>query len=503
MKRLGLDWRDVEGPLLAKRWEIDCVDTTLTQNDTDKPVTYRGKGYLRQDADGVVCFRLYPPAEGFSAPSWDGTAGRNAGKLVPGDAYYSLSATDWYGRVWKCPRVDPDVSTTYCGAQPHGQVSGKAYDLRCDEKSWVSEDVYFLRMVWGVDLELPATTGTEVITMLGGKEAGRSSTLNAAIFETEFGLFKILTEPGRLIVTCEADTPPDTHFFVRVMESLSFVLGRRLYWNYVEEHRLGTKTTRLRGQQQSDERHLPEPVGGSRRDRAGHTWLLFSDHLRYIASHEGGGLHPCSKHLFAVLQAQQGTIEAKALALGVAVEGLCKDLFPESPEAEARMKKWVKDLRTHCEGWGGFADSAARTALYDRLGGLIGQLTGVRAKDILVRLTFDGAVSDRHVKAWSRLRNQAAHANTKVGDSLQELVSLCDAVTVLLYQLVFKAIGYEGMYTDYSEYGYPPKRYRGRAVREEEIAIAAYFLWKAGSRQAGKDKEHWFKARTLLESGAI
>jgi hypothetical protein len=455
-------FREVEEPLLEKRWEIDCVEMTLTQNDMPTPRVYQGKGFLRQDGEGVVRYRLYPTSDGNIPGSLLGSSPGNAGKLLPDDAYYSLSATDWYGRVWKCPRVNPDFSTTYCADERHRLVAGKAYDLVSEEKGWIPENAYFIKMVYRVNLDIPANAATDVITHIAGKEAGRSGSLNVAVFGTEFGQFMIRAESGKLMVTCDADRPPQSNFFTRITEALSFVLGRRLYWNFMEEHREGKKITRLCGQQQSDERRLPEPVGGSRRDFSGDTWRLFSDFLRFIDKHDGEKLHRCSQHLFSVYQARQGTIEAKALALGVAVEGVCKKLFPQTPEAEAQIKGWVEDLRKHCESWPGFtSDPTGKAALWDRLDGSIKQLTNVRAKDILMRLVKQGAVREQHVKAWNRLRNLAAHPNVNGSVPTQDLVNLCNAVTVLLYHLIFHAIGYAGPYTDYSEYGYPPKRYSG------------------------------------------
>ena len=81
---------DVEGPVLAKRWEIDCIDITLTQNETPNPRTYCGKGFLRQNAEGVVSFRLYPANE--KQLEWTSVlpSPSEAGKLYPGDHYYSL-----------------------------------------------------------------------------------------------------------------------------------------------------------------------------------------------------------------------------------------------------------------------------------------------------------------------------------------------------------------------------------------------------------------------------
>ena len=71
----------------------------------------------------------------------------------------------------------------------------------------------------------------------------------------------------------------------------------------------------------------------------------------------------------------------------------------------------------------------------------------------------------------------------------------------MMYHLIFKAAGYEGWYTDYSSYHYPPKRYRGRPVTEEEIAVAAYFLWQNGGQEHGHDVEHWHLARNTWMRG--
>ena len=39
------------------------------------------------------------------------------------------------------------------------------------------------------------------------------------------------------------------------------------------------------------------------------------------------------------------------------------------------------------------------------------------------------------------------------------------------------------------------------APDEEEIAVAAYFIWKNSGEQHGHDVEHWFEGKEQLESG--
>ena len=78
-----------------------------------------------------------------------------------------------------------------------------------------------------------------------------------------------------------------------------------------------------------------------------------------------------------------------------------------------------------------------------------------------------GIVGAELVDIWKRLRNRVAHG---VADSeFEELLYDCDTVGVLLYQLVFHAIGYEGPYSTFTRKGwgaaqYPPKKVGGSTL---------------------------------------
>jgi hypothetical protein len=487
-KAMSLEQKEIENDLAGNRWEVDCVSCSLTQNETAAPQTFSGKGFLRQAEDGTIHLRLYPTEIHNYADGQILAAPCLPGQLIPPKAYFSFRGRDMAGRYWTCSRVRPDVSESCHPEGTERVVSGTIYDLRSEGNSGAPEDLYLLRVVFFSDTDLTA----------GSFDAKVQEALSA---QNEFGKFTIQNEVGKLVISCQSDKPHQEYFFLRVTESLSFVLGRRLYWNCVEEYRHGKVIRRVIGLKQSDQRRLPQPVEERISPWAQFTWQLFSRYLAFVCSHEGDSLHGCSRLLYAVYQAQQGTIHAKALALGVAVEGLCKELFPQTTEQSDQLRRWVGGLRKHCELWEGFRDAETKKALFDRLGGLLGQLTSTRPKDTLMRLQSERVVYDRHVRAWGTLRNRAAHANMNAADSLQELVDLCDAVTVLLYHLVFKAIGYEGAYTDWSEYGHPAKWFRGRPPTEEEIAVAAYFLYLKEPDRHGNDWHHWFTARAMLESG--
>lgn len=491
--------QDIEDALLAGNWTVDCVKMTLTQNESKYPETISGKGYLRQDESEHVQFRIYPDSDA-PIPFPEQVDFGTPGKLIPPDGYSTLVATDFYGREWRCQRVRHDKAITYQNGGCYSIVSGAAYDLQCVAPSVYPPTFGQLRLVFFAEAEIPAISVSEVVTSLDGNERQRITSMRGAAFETDFGRFTIEQAEGKLVINCDYAELPQDNFFIRVMEALCFAIGKRMYWNYVEEYRANNLIRRVRGVKQSDKKSLVLPIGDKYLG-ASSTWKMFSKYLSFANLHKGGDLHKCTRHLFSVYQARQGTIEAQALALGVAAEGLSTDLFPLSSKVSSERKAWMARLRAYCDAWDGFNEQGIKDAFQKRLPGLLDQMNSPSARDKLMRLVREGVLAERHVEAWKKLRNQAAHAGLNKSGSTQVLVDLCQATTVLLYQLVFKAIAYEGFYTDYSEYGFPIKMFRGRWPTHDEKSTAAYYLYLRHPEVHGQDKAHWICAEDSLLSG--
>jgi hypothetical protein len=185
----------------------------------------------------------------------------------------------------------------------------------------------------------------------------------------------------------------------------------------------------------------------------------------------------------------------------VAVEALTKDLYPDAGALPPTLKPLVKQVRTHFRDWEGFNDPKTKAALYDRIETMLGKILDVSAKSKMYALEKEKVITERHIKAWSDLRNASAHGVSPGSDDMQVLVDLCDRVTVLMYHLIFRAVGYEGRYPDCSNHGWDKRYYRGRPVTEEEIAVAAYYLWEKSGRPDGHDVEHWLAGKSELEQG--
>ena len=81
-------------------FELDCLHMELVFRNLETPASYLGPGRIFQAPDKQLRFTLYAPnAEPRSFPDLP------VGVRIPPEAYWSLSAIDYYGRTWRCPGV--------------------------------------------------------------------------------------------------------------------------------------------------------------------------------------------------------------------------------------------------------------------------------------------------------------------------------------------------------------------------------------------------------------
>lgn len=463
-------------------------------------VKYAGPGYLRQREDGTITYKLYPPPPTTFDPLSVVPKTGLAGRILGDNFFYQLQAMDLDGTVWRVERTLPSPHTSFVSGRQLTLVTGAAQELVTTRAQ--PQSVSSLKVTFFTEVRVPGNASTEVTTVTPDGSVNKSSKLDTAQLKTAFGDFHIYNRPGMLVVEVVSPTPFPANFETRIVEALGLVLAKPLSWNVLELVENGFETVRLRGEPETIDAKLQPPIVSGTIDMSGgDVWRLFEKYLAMVCTHSESGFHPASRHLFSVLEASAGAISARGLALGVAVEGLAKDLFHDSGALPASLKPMVKRLRTYFRAWPEFGSEETKKALYARVEAMLGRILDVSAKTRLYALANEKVVHVTLIEAWSNLRHASAHGVTPGSDDIQRLVDLCDSVTVLMYHLLFRAVGYEGSYRDYSVHGWPKKVYRGRPPTELEISVAAYYIWKKTGEQHGHDVEHWFAAIDDLEKG--
>jgi hypothetical protein len=100
----------------------------------------------------------------------------------------------------------------------------------------------------------------------------------------------------------------------------------------------------------------------------------------------------------------------------------------------------------------------------NRARGQICAMSNKRPQDTLYALATAGRVEKKYVDAWADFRNRHVHPRLQdlekpTSVNMQKMFDQIHKVEVLLRQLTFHLIGYEGPFTDYGEHGFPPKPY--------------------------------------------
>ena len=110
------------------------------------------------------------------------------------------------------------------------------------------------------------------------------------------------------------------------------------------------------------------------------------------------------------------------------------------------------------EAWDG------NDSMKNRVLGMIGSFRIPSATDKMRVLVDKGVITDDQYSDWKKLRNPIAHSYLSTGIPTPDMIQLLQSCEVLFYHLVFRVIGYEGPYVEYSTLGWPLKEYPGGSL---------------------------------------
>lgn len=435
--------------------EIDCRSMMLIQRVENGEI-YRGKGYIRQTEDGALEFKLYVVNTDRVKPfeSLTRRLGIAAGKVHPDDVFYDLEAVAHDGTQWSAKRIQASFSWDYKDVEALGYGLILSIKSATDSQQEFSP---FLQLHFFDDIEVPFTEMGE--TERWGE---RYMTRDRAEFHGSGAKWKVRKRDGRLIFDADSvDKAFPEHFEYRVQEAVQLLAAKPVFWRA----RLAGNAKKVELELVSPWRRpirsqMSVPIARGSEGYFNKGWGLFLLYLDYlVASTKDTHWNRLAYHLYNASEASANSVDAWAVGYCVALEALTSFItLEDNGDHRARIEAFQKKARTWLAAQIDDADVAPR------LEGMISGLATERPADKLHVLAKSGRVTEAYIKSWTKLRNKHLHprpADLGKPDAayMQEMLDLIHQVEVVIFQIVFSIIGYEGPFTDYGVKGFPTRQY--------------------------------------------
>lgn len=444
-KRMPLNSKEKES-LLDGTFALDCPMLELVpRNPSSTLSSYQGAGSIILNEAGHFEIKLYtrgeaPLEEVFAPLRWE------IGKLIHGDNYYNLIAWDVRGRKWQAEGLLPNHNSGSNGTV----ISGKASQLTLREEKTGG---HFLHLTFRSEVRFAPNRVVRTERRVDGNIRNWKGDLNLAQFVAcgiEFEIEKV--NGVTHLMAASKSVSFDEKTVDCIAQTFTFITGDMARWTLSEMGDGAEVETRVLATVPTDKRSR---IGPPIRHDVQHqdVWVLFERYLSYgLKSAET--FHPLGPLVRGILASGLAAIEVQALVLSVSVESLLNNHFskvmPEDPVTATNIQAVEKLVNE-----AGCLDDGFRK----RLTGTLANMKRPRAKDFLFHLRDQNLLDADLVKSYGELRNKSAHGGDVNWGDFQSHLDQCSAVLVLFYQLVFLRIGYTGQYTNYADYGYPPRSF--------------------------------------------
>lgn len=436
--------------------ELDCKRIVLTQNK-EGGERYEGKGYIKQDPDGVVIYKIYTTEHENTTPYGQlSNYFSHLGKIHPDETFFNLEAEAKGGATLRASRFFPSVSWDMHTGEPEfvgGQLQALTAEQNFPQKDYVLELHFF------EEYEVPLDKWSTIES-----SSGKHHVVDTAEFDACNSHFKVNVRDGsgRSVVEVSSEHPFPQKFHWRIQEALQFITGKTANYRALVTCEPGLQKLELISPIKASLRpHFCPPIKHVSVEYRNHGWELFTAYLAYVVASSPVTLwNPLAYHLYNAREASANSIDSWAMGISVALEAVSSlVVLPEDPEKKAKTEHAVSLVKQYV------SSESTLIELKDRLTGLLGMLEQPPGpRDKLKWLAGEGKVEKKYIQRWNDLRN--THVHPKIVDlqqpdaaSFQTQLDRIHSVQVLLCQVTYYLIGYSGPFTDWAEEQYPDKQY--------------------------------------------
>jgi hypothetical protein len=433
--------------------DLDCKKIVLSQHK-EGGERFEGQGYIRQELDGILIFKLYVTTYENAKPLGNVDAQLNvaAGKLYSDEMFYDLEAVGRDGTHWRAVRLLPAINWNMSDRSvlANGQMQSIVATLDLPQRH------HYLRLHFFEEYEVPLRLMSKT------EKLGREYMVrDRNEFDACGSKFEVQKRDGDTIIEVTSDAAFPKAFHLRIQEALQYVTGKPAVWRARLQSNGGTLVLELASRwRQSGRTRFDPPISPASADFVQHGWTLFACYLTYVlANTEDTHWNPVAYHLYNACEATANSVDAWAVGISVAAEAVAGLI--ELPNDVAKAERLALFQKRMCEC---LATQTDFPDLVPRMKGLIAGMSRKRLQDTMYALAERGHVENSYVRAWTYLRNRHVHPTLKdlrkpdPGDH-QNLLNHIRRVEVLLRQLTFYLIKYKGPFTDYGSEKFPSKQY--------------------------------------------
>lgn len=430
--------------ILDNSLEIELIRVTLS-NALEE---IHGKGVLCQDNAGQLIIKFFSDAiidsfERLSLVISDSSPGNSEGYIMPESDYWSMSGVDSNQREYKCNRMyshhpKDNYTVFYLCDRLSSDRSFTSTRILCFGKYQISQPDPYHTLTKGTDFYF---------------------TENYNFFEVELNTdikLRVIEYSSYIDIIVIHGKEITLNIVWNIIQTLNFVFGIDLNVSFVsicnKEHWLYPHP-----KVNKNKSIFPAPLSIGRsysNDFSLNHKLLIKKYFKFICQDTEQQLPIIQKRIWSAGQSYPYIL---AVVLSTQIESICKLYYSSYYMFDKSQydlyNKAIKIIRDS-EGLTSKEVEVVCGTLNNRLPQNNPSRQNLNPKQILRCLYKNGILSDnKFITIWNNLRSFTAHgdkleSNAKDNDKMMKDIYIC---TNLYYELVFKLIGYVGIYS-YKEY---------------------------------------------------